>query len=153
MAANVAVHKGGRLRLYIDSIGTTGGNNTFKIPANFRIEYVYAIITTEITNATTLHGIEMTMTTTTDAEAGIFSSSISILKSSPHYISGAIGTFIDLTPRINRRLFSYNESSPADYTVTVSQYEVTKSNGAGYSSSAVTWTAQYKLIIGLESII
>jgi hypothetical protein len=151
MAANVAVHKGGRLRLHISSLSNS--NNTFKIPANFRIEYVYAIITTTIADASTLHGIEMKMATTTDTEAGIFSSSTSILKASPHYISGVEGTFIDLTPRINRKLFAYSESSPLDYTVTVSQYVVTKSNGAGYTNAASSWNASYKIIIGLESII
>ena len=141
MAATVEVHKGGRLRLHVKDISNV--NNTFKIPANFRIEFVYAIIITEIIEGTNLHGIEMKNSTP-----------LSILKSSPHYISGPVGTFIDLSPRINRQLLAYSETSPADNEITISHYVVTNTTGSGYNTAvSSSWTARYKLIIGLESII
>jgi len=147
--ATVTVHKGGRLKLHIENINFST-NNTFLIPANFRIEYLYAIITTTIVDASTLHGIDLSVSTPLDTEAGTYYIT-SILKASPHYISGVVGSFFDLTTRVNRKLFSYDIETIADKEVTITGKLITRSSGA--ITDVTTGDAPYKLIIGLESII
>jgi len=142
MAANVVVHKGGRLKLHVDSLSNT--NNTFKIPSNFRIEYVYLIFTSTISS---LQGIDLTIVPTVDSESGSYGSSLSILKEIPFYFSGASGSFVDLTPRVNKKLFDYNETTSTGYDVTVISYVSNLTTPDG------TWTAPFKIIVGLESII